>query len=64
MNVELLLQVAKYVEDAVVLGAHAMKAIREGRAREVSDIIPETLRTTMARQRAEAEALAKFGAQP
>lgn len=60
INVDLLMQVAKYVEDATALGIHAFKLIREGKAQHVSDILPATLMTTMARQRAEMEAQAKF----
>ena len=50
----------EFAKDAFVLGKALMNAVIRGDERRVEQILPEELRTSIARKAAEAEALEKF----
>lgn len=54
-------RVFRYGEAALGLGLAIFRAIKSGKAERLSAILPGELLTTLERQRAEVEALARYG---
>lgn len=54
-------RILRYGEAALGLGLSIYRAVREGRAERVAEILPDELLTTLERKRAEVDAINRYG---